>query len=143
MTDVLLATDTDTPFPMSVCAGKGGASYDKKKVWIEEIIKPLKGLQEFEGADWPSEHQGVINFVERVVKANTHLFKPGGEQAEPAEPGTEGTKDERLTPFQQARASPCCVHITHVPSLSPCIHGSRLLGLRLSALGWLCDGLGA
>ena len=55
--------------------------YDKKKVWIEQIIKPLMQADEFKGATWPAEHQAVINVVDRIVKANRHLFKAGMEQA--------------------------------------------------------------
>lgn len=82
--------------------GKGGALYDKKLVWETEIIGKLKTVENFKDARWPADHQGALNFVERVVKANDHLYKQGKEQAEPAAAGTEGTKDERFSPWQQA-----------------------------------------
>ena len=82
--------------------GKGGVQYNKKEVWDKEILPPLKAAEEFKGAAWPADHQSVLSWVERTVKKNSHLYKSGQEQAEPADAGTEGTKDERpLTPFQQ------------------------------------------
>ena len=83
--------------------GKGGVSYDKKDLWQENILKQLSTATEFEGAAMP-EYQSVLNFVERIVKANKHLYKAGMEQAEPADAGTEGTKDEQFTAWQQVRA---------------------------------------
>jgi hypothetical protein len=78
--------------------GKGGVMYDKKKVWVEQIIKPLMEADEFKGATWPADHQAVINVVDRIVKANRHLFKAGMEQAEPAAAGTDG-KRPRSRPY--------------------------------------------
>ena len=82
--------------------GKGGVSYDQKKVWLEEIIGPLKPAPEFKDAAWPESHQCIISTVQRHLKKNDHLWTPGKEQAEPAPAGSEGTKDEELTEFQQA-----------------------------------------
>ena len=75
--------------------GKGGVSYDKKATWLTKIIAPLKADVAFKDAVWPSDHQAVMNFVDRVIKANAHLFTSGREQDEPAEAGSEDTKCAR------------------------------------------------
>ena len=90
--------------------GKGGVAYDRKALWENKILPPLKKAEEFNGATWP-DTQGVFNFVDRVLSANKHLYTEGMEQAEPAEAGTEGTKDESLTSWQQ-------VHACLAPTLS-------------------------
>jgi len=87
--------------------GKGGVTYDQKAVWTntdDGILTMLAKHPAFAGATLPS-YNSVINHVGTVLAKKEHacLFKPGMEQAEPADAGTEGTKDERqLTTFQQA-----------------------------------------
>ena len=80
--------------------GKGGVQYDKKSVWENKILKTLASSDEFKGDPMPM-YQAVLNFVDRVVKANTDLFTSGQEQAAPSE-DAEGTtqepKDETFTP---------------------------------------------
>ena len=34
-------------------------------------------VKEFEGAVWPADHQAVINYVERILKNNSHLYTEG------------------------------------------------------------------
>ena len=46
---------------------------------------------------WPDTEEGVINWVIRAFDRCKHLFTPGMEQAEPADPGTVGTKDKDFT----------------------------------------------
>lgn len=94
-------------------AGKGGVQYDKKSTWNKKILEPLKQAAEFAGAKWPEDHQAVLNYVERIMKANKHLYTPGEEQNEPAAAGTEGTKDEKFSDWQKVsrpRAQPCLSH---------------------------------
>ena len=82
-------------------AGKGGVQYDKKNTWNEKILEPLKLAAEFADAKWPEDHQAVLNYVERIILKNKHLYTPGEEQNEPAAPGTEGTKDEKFSDWQK------------------------------------------
>ena len=107
--------------------GKGGVSYDKKATWKNKILAPLKEEAAFKDAAWPADHQAVINFVERIVAANTSLYTSGEEQNEPAAAGTEATKSEDFTPWQQvcaplglrlrATAHPSCMHASTLISL--------------------------
>ena len=96
--------------------GTGGVQYDKKNIWNEKILEPLKKAAEFAGAVWPIDHQGVLNYVERIISKSKHLYTSGEEQNEPAEAGTEGTKDEKFSDWQKVsrprapRAQPCLSH---------------------------------
>ena len=96
--------------------GKGGKTFNKKDVWEnpdDGIMTMLKQASQFEGVPWPKDFQGVVNYVDRVLKHNKHLFTPGMEQAEPAAAGTKQTKDEELTAWQQVRlrtAASLCMH---------------------------------
>ena len=91
--------------------GKGGQTYEKKIIWenpTDGIITMLKKSDAFLDAVWPSDLQATINYVDRVVDRNKHLYTSGMEQAEPADAGTEGTKDENLTDWQKVCSLGLC-----------------------------------
>ncbi|KAL1526694.1 hypothetical protein AB1Y20_015395 [Prymnesium parvum] len=73
--------------------------YDQSKIWAGDagILTLLSQVECFNGVRLPG-YQSVINHVTAPVSGllakYSHLYKPGQEQAEPAEAGTEGTKDE-------------------------------------------------
>mmetsp|Transcript_40463 Transcript_40463/g.100446 ORF Transcript_40463/g.100446 Transcript_40463/m.100446 type:complete len:250 (+) Transcript_40463:63-812(+) len=73
--------------------------YDQSKIWTGEggIIPRLSEVECFEGVRMPG-YQSVINHVTApasgLLAKYSHLYMPGQEQAEPAEAGTEGTKNE-------------------------------------------------
>ena len=86
--------------------GKGGVTYNRKELWEKEImpyIDPDK-VEEFKGAPLP-DHQGIMNYIDRELNANKHLYEPGKEQAEPAEAGTSGTKNEEFTDWHRVRVA--------------------------------------
>ena len=103
--------------------GRGGVSYEKKELWETKILPTLSKDDAFAGVTMP-EYQAVLNFVDRVVKANKHLYTSGLEQAEPAAAGTEGTKDETFTAYQQVssqRTFECCpAHCCERPRAAAC-----------------------
>jgi hypothetical protein len=79
-------------------------TYCQKEVWTnttDGILTLLAKDDAFKGCKWPKDHQSVLQSVERYLVQHKHLYTEGLEQAEPAEGGTEGTKDETLTPLQQ------------------------------------------
>ena len=42
-------------------------------------------------------HDSLVQTVGRLLERNAHLYTSGREQAEPADAGTDGTKDENLS----------------------------------------------
>jgi len=82
---------------------KGSAEhqYNRKEEW-KTITTLLKSSEAFKTFAWPNDEQAIIQWIDRQLKLFKHLWTPGMEQNEPAEAGTEGTKDETaLTEFQQ------------------------------------------
>lgn len=117
--------------------GRGGASYDKKAVWEKKIMPPLREAAEFADAVWP-DYQAMLNYVECVLKNNRHLYTQGMEQAEPAAAGTEGTKDETFTSWQQVSAR--CARTRTAPrsssDLAPCPSSLLLTWLLPDSRMW-------
>lgn len=81
--------------------------YNQGETWsgADGILTMLKKHEAFETVTWPS-YQSVINHITGdagLLKKYEHLYKQGKEQDEPAEAGTDATKDESaLGVFEQA-----------------------------------------
>ena len=86
-------------------SGRGAVKYDRRATWVgpDGIITLLQTTDAFKGAVWPESEDGVLTWVIRELDRHKHLFTPGMEQAEPAEAGTAGTKDDEFTEYQSVR----------------------------------------
>lgn len=88
--------------------GIAARTYNQKDVWMKApdgIIPCLQRhpLKLFANVIWPQEaHTALLQAVNRYLAVNRNLYTEGMEQAEDAEAGTTGTKDESLTTLQQA-----------------------------------------
>ena len=97
-----LSSDANLP----ATKDKPEEKYCIKDAWTnaqDGIMTMLKKHENFVGAPWPMTHDSLLNTVKRTLEKHKHLYTQGMEQAEPADAGTEGTKDERpLSSLEQA-----------------------------------------